>query len=263
MSSSDNKLPPTSITNLTIPFTLYDFFGYLLPGIIFWMLLILSADITYLFTEILLTDHKISIELHFKVFTDAEHFFQKSPWFVSGSAILISYISGHFISTISSFFGERLFVENIIKYPASNLFESNEPGFWNKVFEKYSRSYSKEFQEEYKKRFALIFKITNPTPNDLFWISFEYIAQFCPNAFARSMHFLNLYGFNRNISYAFILSGIFSFVILCSINREYYWVIPGLLIVLSIPFYWNYLKLLRRLNDEVFRAFFMHTNMSN
>ncbi|PJZ81300.1 hypothetical protein CH359_09495 [Leptospira meyeri] len=74
------------------------------------------------------------------------------------------------------------------------------------------------------------------------------------------MHFLNLYGFNRNISYSFLLSAICSSILLNYRGYPIPFLIPLVLTIGSIPFYWNYLKLLRRLNDETFRAFYVFAN---
>lgn len=181
---------------------------------------------------------------------------KESPWFSSICALLVSYITGHLIATISSAIGERFLVERILGYPGNNLFGA-VPKNW-KLFPKYSRPFSEDFRTEFSKLFKKTFGLTNPNASDRFWLSFEYVAQYCPIAFARSMHFLNLYGFNRNISFSFVFSGIFSLVFLLLRSYPLPFLMPIAMFLISIPFYWNFLKLMRRLNDEIFRAFFMH-----
>ena len=92
--------------------------------------------------------------------------------------------------------------------------------------------------------------------SDIFWLCFEFVAHNCPTAFARATHFLNLYGFSRNLSMVFF----FSALVLLSFE-----LLEGMRLHLSISIvyaltafflFWNYLKLLRRLNDEIYRAFY-------
>jgi hypothetical protein len=125
------------------------------------------------------------------------------------------------------------------------------------IFRKYVRPYSTAFRLEFASCFSNRFGGA-AEPSDRFWLCFEYVAYHCPVAFARAMHFLNLYGFNRNISFALLFSAFVSFFLLWARDYPLPCLVPVGLLLASIPFYWNYLKLLRRLNDEVFRAFFFH-----
>lgn len=256
---SESKSLPTSINNLTLPFTLYDFFGYLLPGIVFWMTIILSLDATRISYSFLNSDTPLNLLEKLIIFSQFEGILKTYPWFISATSLLVAYISGHLIASISSLIGERFFVEFILGYPAHILFNEQKTGFWPFLIRKYFRPYSEDFKNKFQERFKSKFDLNNPTSSDYFWLSFEYVAQNCPNAFARSMHFLNLYGFNRNISYAFLLSALFSLFILTSRNYPIPCLVPFILLLGSVPFYWNYLKLLRRLNDEVFRAFYSNS----
>lgn len=255
---SDPKPLPSSINALTIPFTLYDFFGYLLPGIVFWLTVILSLDATRISYSILDSTKPLDVLNKLIIFSQFERILKEYPWFVSATSLLVAYISGHLIASISSYFGERLFVENILGYPGEILFSEKKKGIWPLILKKYFRPYSDEFIQKFKIVFKQKFDLSEPSSSDYFWLSFEYVAQHCPNAFARSMHFLNLYGFNRNISYSFLLSAICSSILLIYRGYPIPFLIPVILTLGSIPFYWNYLKLLRRLNDETFRAFYIY-----
>ncbi|MCE9597051.1 MAG: hypothetical protein K8S54_03705 [Spirochaetia bacterium] len=257
---SDDKDVASKVGNLALPFTLYDFFGYLLPGVVFWMAMLLSLDATHFVLGMLAYQQPMwGSSQQLRIFHAVQELVKGSPWFISVSSALLCYITGHLVSAISSFFGERLFVERTLGYPGRNLFLKNAPtGFWATIFRKFVRPYSPEFQKAFNKQFKHIFGIDGGNPNDRFWLAFEYIAHWCPSAFARSMHFLNLYGFNRNISYSLILAAVASCVVMWLRKYPCPLLIPLLLIVASLPFYWNYLKLLRRLNDEVFRSFYIH-----
>ncbi|WP_125178739.1 hypothetical protein [Leptospira harrisiae] len=223
------------------------------------MSVILSFDSTRILFSILNSLTPLNLLDKLIIFSQFEAILKTYPWFITATSLLVAYISGHLIASISSLIGERIFVEYILGYPAEILFKEQRKGFWPCLIRKYFRPYSEDFKNKFQESFETKFKLNNPTASDYFWLSFEYVAQNCPNAFARSMHFLNLYGFNRNISYSFLLSALFSIIILNYRNYPIPCFIPIVLMLGSVPFYWNYLKLLRRLNDEVFRAFYSHS----
>ncbi|MGB9694038.1 MAG: hypothetical protein ACPLYF_04270 [Fervidobacterium sp.] len=245
-----------------IPFTLYDFFGYLLPGITFGALMLLSFDLPnaiQLVTEKVL-GHRTDSSPSF-LFMDFISLLHKSPWFISLFGLLISYIIGHVIAALSSYFLERIFVQAWLKYPTENMFQLNEKKKkW--LFKNFRRSYTSEFVERFKSQFELFFNLPISNSNDTFWITFSFIAHNCPSTFARATHFLNLYGFSRNLSMTFLLSGLVLFIFELIYTQPLQWLIIISYIAISITLYWNYLKLLRRLNDEIYRGFYAFVTSS-
>jgi len=246
------------IKNVKIPFTLYDIFGYLIPGLTFLILLLLSYDIPKAIELIVL---KISEETITKtypfIFIEIVSSIQMSPIFITAFIILVSYIVGHIIAVFASLIFERFIVEKYLNYPTANLFSGKSPK-WNLFFPKYRRSYGNEFIEQFNISFKKQFGIPPEDPNDIFWISFEFVANHCPNAFARSIHFLNLYGFSRNLSMSFLLSSMTLTIVWFSYDIPLSMLQISIYIFISIFLFWNYLKLLRRLNDEVYRGFYSH-----
>ena len=233
------------------PFTLYDFFGYLFPGITFGLLSLPCPH----FREIC-SDFYSSLNV----------FGLKSNWaLMILTIVVVGYIVGHVIAALSSLLLERLIVEKFLRYPTDNLFFAT-PGKKKNLFPKFRSAYSKEFQQSFKSRFVETFKLDFVHPADIFWCSFEYVALHCNEAFLRSLNFLNLYGFSRNLSMAFLLGGLLSFVLhhIVPVNEpSIIWSYIFVSLIISVFMFWNYLKLLRRLNDEVFRAFYAHSVLNS
>ena len=182
-------------------------------------------------------------------------FFHASPWFVTGYSLIVGYILGHVIAAISSYFLERILVEKWLGWPAANLLlpdPANNPI----CFRKYRRSYDKAFITKFNQHFTNYFKLPPSNSSEAFWLSFVFVGQNCPVTFARSIHFLNLYGFSRNLSMAFVLAAvsIFGYEIIYGFHLA--WIVIITYLILAALLFWNYLKLLKRLNDEIFRGFY-------
>ncbi|KPL00231.1 MAG: hypothetical protein AMJ91_05060 [candidate division Zixibacteria bacterium SM23_73_3] len=244
------------IKAVPIPFTLYDFFGYLLPGITFGALIIFSFDIreaVHLVTNKILGEADIS---HYPfLFKDFILLLHESPWFISLFGLLVAYLLGHVLAALSSYFVERLLVQSWLKYPTENMFglSGKKKVFF---FRNFRRSHSPNFIAQFKSQFETHFKIPLSSPNDIFWITWSFVAHNCPIAFARSSHFLNLYAFSRNLSMTFLMAALLLFVFELFSCLTVHWLLILLYCLIAVILYWNYLKLLRRLNDEVYRSFY-------
>lgn len=248
------------IKRVDIPFTLYDFFGYLLPGLTFGALSFLSFDLPKMFgytSDMLLgTKPTTPSLLLFAIIK----LFDKSPFFISVLAIVISYVLGHIISSLSSLLFERFIVRGLISYPADNMFQLRRRT--HPFFRNYRRSYTEEFIQRFRQEFESQFRISLSDAHDVFWITFEFVAHNTPSVFARSMYFLNLYGFSRNLSMAFLASAVFLLSYEVTHSLTISWLLIGIYTVIAFTLFWNYLKLLRRLNDEVFRGFYAFVSTS-
>jgi hypothetical protein len=98
-----------------IPFDLYDFFGYLFPGIYF------AISIVFIF---LISNPSFSMDEYWKVFAHGEFMMG----FVSLlTLIVIVYLLGHFIATISHVVIDRAIVGGIIGYPILHLLRLKRP----------------------------------------------------------------------------------------------------------------------------------------
>ena len=235
-------MKPSEIDKVRLPFSLYDFFGYLMPGATFVGLIFFSRDLMA-FYSIVFNSHDFMT--HQLVFPRVLVLLEASPITSFILSIIIAYVIGHVLSSLSSFVLERFIVELWLKWPAVNLFSHKSNAY---LFKKYRRPYNSSFQDVFVSTFKKRFDIAEPMPHELFWLSFEEIALRAPAAFARTTHFLNLYGFSRTLSLAFFIAALFNSLFSVKLAILY--------LIISVLLFWNYLKLLRRLNDEVFRAFY-------
>ena len=246
------------VKKVQIPFTLYDFFGYLLHGITFPSIILLSFDVPRLadlFVSRILG--KPAQETPNFVLEEFIRILHQSPWFISILCLLISYVLGHVIAAVSSFFLERLLVSSWLGYPTQNMLgidSKPKPWFFKNFRHRYSEDFITNFKREFENRFRLQFN----NPKDVFYVSFEYVAQNCPAAFARTLHFLNLYGFSRNLCMTFLVSALALFMFQFMNGLSIAWALFSTYLVVAGFFFWNYLKLFRRLDDEVYRGFYAH-----
>lgn len=216
-------------------FWAYDVFGYLLPG-----LMLLGGYI--------LTNSSVDRRLH----AVRPH----NDWVAAVVVLGGAYVLGHLIAAVSSFLLERLIVSRWLQYPTHHFFvRTSEPNkIGNALLSGYLRPYSNDFRRAVEQRFEEKFKLNPSDPHDLFWVTWAYISMYHAAGYKRATHFLELYGFSRNTAMAVLaLAPAPLFPGWTRVALWWVW-IPGLLIVAYLMFV-DYLKLLRRLNDEVFRSF--------
>jgi hypothetical protein len=264
----------SDIRYIKIPFTLYDLFGYLLPGLLFFALFPITYDLSKIIdiaSEYIKTGNYCEKSFLLLQIRDT---LSISPWLLLFYCILIAYLVGHIIATLSSLILERIFVEKFLKYPAANMFGIRKyqgwfenvifkviniiPGwklFKKIIFPNYRRSYSKDFRESFQKTFKGTFDLKVNDQSDIFWLCFSFVGQYCPITFQRASHFLNLYGFTRNLSMMFFLFGIAMALLESTNSILINWWLISFYFFLGLSFFWQYLKFFRRLNDEVYRGF--------
>ncbi len=255
------------LTKVSIPFSLYDFFGYLLPGFTFGILLVNSGDLVLMYGKLVANYGGQAVTHDYKpIMPEVLVMMKYSPFIGILITVIGAYIAGHILSSLSSLLFERFFVEKLLKFPASNLFTltRTKAPIWRQLcFPKYRKPYNEDFRKAFLTIFEIRFNLKEPQPHEIFWLSFEEISLKAPAAFARSTHFLNLYGFSRTMSMAFLLAGLG--LTIGAFRNDF--LVPCFLVLcyfgLSFLMFWNYLKLLRRLNDEVFRAFYTISTCSN
>ncbi len=116
------NMKPSDVRYIKIPFTLYDLFGYLLPGLLFFALF----PITYDFSKII---NIVSDYIRTGAYCERTFLLLQirdtlsiSPLLLLFYCILIAYLVGHVIAALSSLILERFFVDKFLKYPAANMF---------------------------------------------------------------------------------------------------------------------------------------------
>ena len=115
----------------------------------------------------------------------------------------------------------------------------------------------------FKTRFGIHFEkpSIHRVTHEIYWTVWAYIAENMPNFYRTGMHFLELYGFCRNSSFAFLLAALYPCIpgwnsVDPSGNPLFSQIVWfGICVFCSILLYCNFTKLLRRQNDFVLRAF--------
>ncbi|MDC1204262.1 hypothetical protein N8085_02525 [Salibacteraceae bacterium] len=128
----------------------------------------------------------------------------------------------------------------------------------SKVFVNFTKSYLPDLRDNMqliiKRRFG-----DQITPGDYFWLCFSDIAKYNPIAYTRVLHFLNFYGFSRNVAMAallYVVTRVSLFYLIGSDLNIYNCIILlGYLFISGIMF-WNYLKLFKRQCTELFFHFY-------
>lgn len=223
-------------TNPRTYFWAYDIFGYLLPGLGLVGGLLVGTT-----------------ELRGRV----------GPQATAGVAsvvllLLVAYVVGHVVAALSGLLLERAVIAMWLGYPTYHMFrkDGHAAGALSRAFG-YFRPYSRPFKRELMRRFTEEFGVEEPDDNDLFWLSWSYISLHHPAAFKRGTHFLDLYGLSRNLSMACLLiAGLPLLPDWSAVLPAAMWssAFAGSALLLFL----NYVKLLRRLNDEVYRGFLAH-----
>lgn len=222
----------------------YDIFGYLLPGALF--ALIAAKSNSWIYDQL------------------AGHW--KNPDLSLGINVVdilillfFVYILGHVISGISSFLLERLLLRKTLDYPTFRMFNETEGrvlGVFKALFPGYFRAYSEEFRNSILKKYKKRYPDLKENTHDLFWVCFSWLSMHHSTAYRRATHFLELYGFSRNICMSFILIA-FLPALPHWTNFIHWSILSGMSIFVALIMFINYTKLLRRLNDEVYRGFYI------
>lgn len=96
-----------------IPFDLYDFFGYLFPGLMVFIYVVLFEIFTFPDSQ--------------SAFTKSVDFVRDLPWFLglflAVASILFIYVVGHFVGALSSIGFDRILMEGIYGYPVVSLLQ--------------------------------------------------------------------------------------------------------------------------------------------
>ena len=213
----------------------YDLFGYLLPGC-----LILAAV---------------------GKFTRLGHEIFAGRW-TSGKAhevallLGLAYILGHLVAAMSSWTLEKRILREVLGYPTARMFPLGPgrpstwwrnawQGFLRFLFPGYFRSYTVHFRGEVDRRFKATFNFEGDDDHDRFWVIWEWVALNHPVAHRRATHFLDLYGFSRNTSFACLMVASLALFpgALCPVAMV--WWLTGWLFAALVLFS-NYTKFMRR-----------------
>jgi hypothetical protein len=204
-----------------IPFSVYDFFGYLASGFILVAAVDLSLDRGWLLGR--------SLEL------------------VSGILLVaIAYVLGHVIASLSSFLLEWSLTREVLGSPEERLFR-DEKGTWRaRLLPGYFRPLPQKTRgrvlEKAKEKAGI------GEPDRALFLHCHSLVKREQAVLERLNAFLNLYGFCRNVSMASLLSVLFLLV-----GGEWWWALAAAVVALAM--FHRYLKFFRHYTAEVFVSY--------
>jgi hypothetical protein len=159
-----------------IPFTVYDFFAYLSSGSV------IVAAIDYLYGYQWLMQDEISTPLALLL-------------------IFLSYVTGHVVAHASSLLLENLFVDRILRRPSLTLMGDTSRRRLRFFFPGYYRALPKETQERVRAQARQ--RAFSGSGEALFMHIYGVVVQ-DESIRKRLDEFRNLYGFSRNLAFAFL-----------------------------------------------------------
>ena len=214
-----------------IPFNPYDFFGYLASGFV----LAVGMDVVFGFPRIL----------------------GREPGVIESIALLIAvYVGGQLVATPAKALLEDGLVEKILKSPSVNLFREQKPRVRGLMFP----GFYAPLPSETRKRILNKAKTEgiNTTGEDLFLhVRFEPATLENAKLMERLSSFLNLYGFNRNLSFVAMLVGVGLLVAARYLPGQdaATWKYGLSLVVAGILLLYRYLKFFRQYSYELFNTY--------
>lgn len=253
----------------SFPFSLYDFFGYFLPGVFFVLLIPVEYDAGDLMDFYRINGNtfenfssKFSKELKFqmlnRMLSGGDGAARLVPILI---AIPLFYLIGHVISAVSSYLLERQIVGELLGLPSVNLLKQKDDRckvtkkFFGKFTDAFDPVFLRKMRKTLRKRFGKKVEDTN-----YFWLCFAEVSRINQTAYRRVMHFVNLYGFSRNIAMCFFLyvflRVFLMWMILDSALNAYNWVILIAMGMAGYLMFINYLKLFNRQCKELYYHFY-------
>jgi hypothetical protein len=208
--------------------SIYDIFGYFLPGLLVMFVLILlflNYNVKYLFEEIKrLSTTEIML------------------------AIIIAYIIGHLIQSISNI------LENIFLKLPFLKYISGAPSY--QYLSESNKFYSDEFKKLIINAAKEIFKSENLKEKELFNLCYSLILQ--KGETYRIELFVSLYGFYRGLSYSCLISSILFFI-------YHNFILAIAFVIFTILFLQRYKRFKSYFEDYVYRDFYIYyvTNYKN
>lgn len=243
---------------------LYSIFGYLLPGFFFTSMIIIDYDFAKIFRQYV-QDKALTLEslkqMDLKVNYILDFFstgtmsdFKFIPFIIF---LFFCYLIGHIISAFSSFIIERFLVKDTMGFPSKILVGGVQPKY-KLLFGNYRRPLKSQMIGEIKSLINKTFGY-DVHKDDYYWLCYSYIITTRPFLAPRVHHFVNLYGFSRNITASILLYLSTRLILLNLIlgsKMDFYSWLTWILFLLAGAFmFWNYLKLFKRQAIDIYYLF--------
>jgi hypothetical protein len=213
-----------------LPFSAYDVFGYVAPGV----LLVMALEWTIGYPHVL---------------------GQELKPFAIVAFILITYVAGQLVAEPARTILEDWFVTKVLTRPSKTLFSATGPRGWRRLFSSYFAPLPAVIQERVKKRAAE--SGVKDTGEPLFLLA-RYHEETRKNE--RLMQkldaFVGMYGFARNMAFVCVLAGVALLVKVLARHGAAHDLTRGVLILgAGVLLLYRYLKFYRQYSDELFNCF--------
>jgi hypothetical protein len=218
---------------MIIPFSSYDFFGYLANG----FLIVCATEYAFLGTSLAERDWKVGHAVFYAV---------------------LSYIIGHIVAHISSCLLEHCIVRKKLGSPEKTLFEPQQKTWQSFFFPNFYHPFPPETQ-------ARVLEVARKNgyadPGRGLFLHAHTVAKQDKATLDRLASFLNLYGFCRNISTGLIISAVILAIgALIDVRHwtpidEYKLAWAGAALVGAVGMFYRYLKFFRLYTMEVFNSY--------
>jgi hypothetical protein len=256
------------------PLNLYSVFGYLLPGFFLTSLFVVDYDLSSILrlnsskefinlADVRALDLKVNYILSF-FSTGTLSDFKFIPFIVF---LLFCYLLGHLISAFASFFIERVIVKLWMGFPSNVLVSGERIVKWPILFGNYRQPFNDNMLAQINNAVKATFN-SHVKKEDYYWLLYSYIITSRPYLAPRVHHFVNLYGFSRNVCATFILYIIFRICFLYLVaGSEINWAVFSVLSLFLVAagfMFWNYLKLFKRQALDIYFLFLsVHNDKEN
>jgi hypothetical protein len=217
-----------------LPFSVYDFFGYLASGFV----LLVAADFA---------------------FDGGWLLREKFPPVLALFLVTLAYVTGHIVANISSFVLERKFLRGVLRSPEETMFGHRRSSRWASIFPGFYDPLPNETQERVLERAKRVAGIERPGRGLFFHC--HPIVKREEATLVRLNTFLQLYGFCRNVCMSAFLAvpllgiGVARDAIARHVvaTDKLLWI--GVAIVAAVGMLYRYLKFFREYTAEVFRTY--------
>lgn len=273
-----------SLKEIKQPLSMYDLFGYLLPGFFFYTLVVIDFDGSKVLRHLLSAKtidgidkcgYNYVLEFFMKfIYYDSKTGFGLVTFIIF---MIFCYLTGHIMASFSSFV-DRHTVRRLLKNPTENLFQvppsqENRGKLYKKLSNVYqwllkisdnflTLNYKIPFHdalvEQFKKRIDEIYGYS-VRRDDYYWLTYAFICARHSYLIRRISHFVNLSGFARNITGTFLF-----YILLRTLLFGLYFkyemdesvtIILTVYALAAFVMFWTYLRLHKRQAVDMFYIF--------
>lgn len=235
------------MAEMIIPFSVYDFFVYLIPG----ALVLLVGSLLFWSVDEL------------KVLWSSLNSFGELRFVLYGGGLVLAYVLGQFTALVSSLLLESIVVNSALKSPTDHMFRDDWNN-WNEniyFFRNYREPFRKGFVSAFRKIYESLFPLENYKCDRLFDACHGVVREKCPNAVLKLDTISLQYGFAGNLAIALLFAIPMLLRIGYSEDDSLFYYLGAACSVLFCVMLLRYLNFFRLYYDEVFMSFYTYITL--